>query len=186
MSAAHLGLEAIAAYGMSAIALLYVWSAMRKDAVRKRKDAVRKEEDAHHAEVLSWREAKPGETPGTVEPDDTPAPVFVAASPLLTDDDGEDLIDRAERIGARAAFTVQLLTSLERRTYGPGRHRAVGLRDPHRAAIQSPTIAFKALVEAETGEPLTDVGPAEELIHRRLVWEGECWQQQALDVGSAS
>lgn len=161
---------------------------------RKAREA---EEDRHHADVLrwkqeavvvarsplledTWRDAVPGETPGTVVPDDAPAPVYIARTPRRI------ALARAEDAGRAAERRV---SQQQKRRQGVGRHRAE-LRDDtavletvHGLATAT-QVDFVNALKVAGEEPPKSFGPPE-LMHRRVVWQDEppTWEQTALDVG---
>jgi hypothetical protein len=109
----------------------------------------------------SWREAEPGETPRTVEPDDAPAPVFIAQSPL------------------RRRFRL-VKPPVPQHDYIP-RHLAEGERDPYMLARLQFTQEFQWRIEHETGVPLRAVGPREaDLELRRSEWSPQSYSQPTL------
>jgi len=142
----------------------------RAATVRKRRRA----EDEHAADVRAWRD-----TSGAVTAHLNPVPV-VAASPLPES-------DWPERAGRMADLITGRLTEQERHTYGPGRHRAAGVRDLRRPTWQRNTAVFAQIVEQHTGAPLESVGPPERMVHTRIVWDAQTgWSQPELDVGIPS
>jgi len=122
--------------------------------------------DATEQQVLDFADTLTGELVDSTGNVVVPAPVNPTP----------ELIARAERAGQFAEVMTIVLTTLERRYYGVGRHRAVGLHDPRRAAIQSITQEFRAIVRHTTGEEPETVGPREDEI--RSVWS----QPEMLEV----
>lgn len=122
--------------------------------------------DATEEQVVAFADTLTGELVDSTGNVVVPAPVNPTP----------DLIERAERAGQFAEVMTIVLTTLERRYHGPGRHRAVGLHDPRRAAIQSVTQEFRAIVRHTTGEEPETVGPREDEI--RSVWS----QPELLEV----
>ena len=122
--------------------------------------------DATEEQVLDFADTLTGELVDSTGNVVVPAPVNPTP----------ELIARAERAGQFAEVMTIVLTTLERRYYGVGRHRAVGLHDPRRAAIQSITQEFRAIVRHTTGVEPETVGPREDEI--RSVWS----QPEMLEV----
>ena len=119
--------------------------------------------DATEEQVLDFANTLTGElvdSTGTVV---VPAPVNPTP----------ELIARAERAGQFAEVLTLVLTTLERRYYGVGRHRAVGM-DAIRPAVSqalegATTGAFRVQIRREFGAELQTVGPREADL-RPTVW----------------
>lgn len=113
--------------------------------------------------LAAWREAQPGETPGTVEPDDAPAPEWTVG----TSEGRHHFRDQVE-----AAWH-----------WHRPLHAAIGRRDPRIDALLTKTQKlFVQTLERAGEQPPTSFGPREP-IFRRIEWTDETgWQQPQLDV----